>query len=162
YGGPDAMPIAEALFHHDSDAALGAALAYPGDAAARWQLALRGMYRTPVPLVPRPQGRLPIARPPRGRDAPPLPPPRRAGRALGTCFRDQQARVAEILGDLPDAHPLRLGVALLDERDRRWSALVTRLWSSLPRGLAAAEHAALRARVVISLAHMHANRVLAT
>ena len=162
YGGPDAMPIVEALFHHDSDAALGAAIAYPGDSEARWQLALRGMHRAMVQLVPDAEARLRIARAARHRYAAQFGLLGRAGRALGKRFREQQARVAEVLGDLPDAHPLRLGVDLLDERDRRWSSLVPALWSALPRSSTAAERDALEARIVISLAHVHANRILAT
>jgi thiopeptide-type bacteriocin biosynthesis protein len=47
YGGPDAIELAEALFHHDSECALGMIERLEGDAgaAAMWRLALRSIDR---------------------------------------------------------------------------------------------------------------------
>lgn len=162
YGGADAMSAVEALFHHDSDAALGVALAYPADADARWQLALRGMYGVIVQLVPDAAERVRITREARLRYAAQFGLTGRAGQVLGQRFRDQHARIVDALSELSSAHPLRLGGELLDERDRRWSALVPALRSRLASSLDPAERHAVEARIVVSLAHMHANRLLAT
>ncbi|MDQ3363832.1 MAG: lantibiotic dehydratase [Myxococcota bacterium] len=161
YGGADAMPIAEALFHHDSDAALGISIAYAGGSDARWQLALLGMYRALALLVPDHEARVRVIRAARTRYTEQFGLTGRAGRVLGQRYRDLQPRIAEIFGEVSSTHPLRLGIDLLSERDRRWKPFVDALWSRVLR-VPAGDHDALVARIVISLAHVHANRVLAT
>jgi lantibiotic biosynthesis protein len=159
YGGKATMPMVERVFQHDSEAALLLSILYPDDAEARWGLSLLGMYRLLVVLGVDRSERLEVASVARDKFAQEAGLVGRDGRILGQRFRETRALMADIFdaGLAPD-HRLRPGIDVLDQRDEELVPLATQLvatWSG-DRG------AVTRKRIMASLLHMHANRVLAS
>ena len=157
YGGPATMPLVEQVFQRDSEAALALSVVYANDAQARWQLTLSGMHRLLYRFCAADDERLEIARHAAQRSAREAGLVGRASRALGRRFRDERAGLCELLEtELPAQHRLRVGVDILDERDASLAPVAAEL---LPL-FAGEEEFATKGRVIESLLHLHANRVL--
>lgn len=148
YGGEAAMPVVESMFHRDSEAALAIALEYGAHSAARWQLTLRGMASAFTLLVPELEARCRLIEATIDRYAADFGLTGAAGRVLGQRYREYNPAIRAALDEPTET--LKFGCAALARRDRYWSELI----AELP--------AAPRERLAVSLAHVHANRVLAT
>jgi thiopeptide-type bacteriocin biosynthesis protein len=148
YGGEAAMPVVERMFHRDSEAALAIALQYGAHSDARWQLALRGMASAFALMIPELEARCRVIEATIDRYAADFGLIGAAGRVLGQRYRECKPAIRAALDEPTEA--LKFGYAALAQRDRYWSELV----GELP--------VAPRERLAVSLAHVHANRVLAT
>ncbi|HEY6172975.1 MAG TPA: thiopeptide-type bacteriocin biosynthesis protein [Kofleriaceae bacterium] len=148
YGGEAAMPVVEKMFHRDSEAALAISLQYDAHSDARWQLALRGMASAFALVIPELEARCRVIETAIDRYAADFGLIGAAGRLLGQRYRECKPAIRAALYEPPEA--LNFGCAALAQRDRYWSELVGEL-PVVPRE-----------RLAVSLAHVHANRMLAT
>lgn len=148
YGGEAAMPVVENMFHRDSEAALAISLQYDAHSDARWQLALRGMASAFALVIPELEARCRVIETAIDRYAADFGLIGAAGRVLGQRYRECKPAIRAALDEPPE--DLNFGCAVLAQRDRSWSELV----GQLP--------VVARERLAVSLAHVHANRMLAT
>jgi thiopeptide-type bacteriocin biosynthesis protein len=159
YGGPEAMPLVEELFHHDSAAVLSIVELLEGDegADARWRLALRGSHDLMVDLGLDLEQRLALVTRLRAGYGAEHGAGLTVERQLGMRFRTERAALAQLLAAAPDGdHPLAPGLAVLARRSADLAPVVARLGALEARGRLTVP----RADLVASLLHMHANRLL--
>ena len=157
YGGPEAMPIVEEIFRHDSDAALGIVERLEGDegADARWRLALRGSHDLMVDFGLDLTQRLALVTRLRAQFGAEHAAGIELERQLGLRFRAERKALVELLAPGPE-HPLAPGLELLARRSAALAPLVARLREVETCG----QLTATRQEVLGSLLHMHANRLL--
>ncbi|HEX7277235.1 MAG TPA: lantibiotic dehydratase [Acidimicrobiales bacterium] len=153
YGGDVGMRLSEAVFRHDSDAALDLLSMLDGDAGldGRWRLALAGTDRLLDDLgfsLPE-KARWAQAR--RDAFAAEFRADANLRAQLGRRWRAERQSLEDLLGGAGDAnHPLAPGLAVLARRSEAIAPLAAELRrQGLPLGDLAA-----------SYAHMHANRLL--
>jgi thiopeptide-type bacteriocin biosynthesis protein len=155
YGGPQAMPVVEEIFHHDSAAALAIVELLEGDqgAEARWRLALRATHDLMVDFDLDLAARLALVTDLRARFGREHAVDVRLERQLGQRFRAERSAIAELLVAPGADHPLAPGLEALARR----SAAVAPLAAGLSDGVLTT---APRTRVIAALLHMTANRLL--
>jgi thiopeptide-type bacteriocin biosynthesis protein len=159
YGGPQAMPLVEALFHHDSAAALEIVERLEGDegADARWRLALRGSHDLLVDFGLDLDQRLALVSELRARFGAEHAAGVTVERQLGQRFRAERAAIAQLLAATPDGdHPLAPGIAALARRSVAQAPALAGLRALEERG----QLTVPRHQLLGSLLHMHANRLL--
>lgn len=160
YGGPEAIELAEAAFHADSDAVIAMLpLLEPGDEGLeeRWQLGLVGVDRLLGDLGLDYAERLALVGAQRDSLARRIGVDRAARGRMGERFRRERQPLERMLDALPvDGHPLEPGLALLRERSRRLIPVAAAL-SQLERE---GRLTIPVAQIASSLLHMHLNRLL--
>lgn len=156
YGGPRAIDVAETIFELDSDATVEAlgALAPEEREHARWRFALLGAHRLFVDFGFDATRALATVRAARDRFAAEHFVDTAFRRQLAARFREHRDELEDLVGVRPP--PGSPGVDALARRSRRIAPLVRYL-----RDLARGEELATDLdAIVLSLVHMHANRVL--
>jgi thiopeptide-type bacteriocin biosynthesis protein len=159
YGGPDAVPLVEDIFHHDSQAALSIIELLEGDegAEARWRLAFRGMHDLLGDFGLDTAARLAVVATLRARFGDEHRIDIKVERQLGERFRAERRSLGILLTASADGdHPLAPGIEALDSRSRAIAPVAAELRDLESRGLLATP----REEIVGSLLHMHANRML--
>jgi thiopeptide-type bacteriocin biosynthesis protein len=159
YGGPEAMEIAERIFHADSEAVLAALDELAGDSGAewRWRLALVGIDRLLADFgfdLPRRRDLLSGLRRSFGAEFD-------AGPQLTQQLAQRLRETGNELYDLVTAgvgpdHPLAAGMAALDRRSAHLAPLVAELRALESRG----ELTARPDDLVASYIHMFVNRLI--
>lgn len=159
YGGPGAIERCEALFRHDSDAALELIAALPGDRGldARWRLTLRGMHQQLEDLGLDLAARHALA----GTLVAFYGAEFRVDSALRQKtmerFRRERAALDRLLFEpVRDDHPLAAACAAQD----RHRVAAAPVWAALRERLVAGSLGVTRDELAASLLHMHANRLL--
>jgi lantibiotic biosynthesis protein len=159
YGGPQAMPIIEEIFHHDSAAALAIVQLLEGDegADARWRLALRGSHDLLIDFGLDLDQRLALSTTLRARFGHEHAVDIKVERQLGQRYRTERQSLVQLLAAAPDSdHPLAPGLAVLAQRSAALAPVVARL-----RALeAGGQLTTPLPEILASLLHMHANRLL--
>jgi lantibiotic biosynthesis protein len=158
YGGPEAMPLVEEIFHHDSAAALAIVDLLEGDegADARWRLALRGCHDLLIDFGLDLDQRLALATTLRARFGAEHAVDVASERQLGQRYRAERPELTRLLGTPDSEHPLAPGLAVLATRSAALVPVVARLRALEERG----QLAVPRQELLASLLHMHANRLL--
>lgn len=159
YGGPAGMEPCEAIFGHDSDAALDIVSLLEGDrgADARWRLAVRGADMLLDDLGLDTGARLGLARGARDAFRRELGATTAMYRQIGERFRREREALFALLARDPDrdgASELAPGLAALSRRSERLGPVVAEL-----RARAGELDPPLEI-IAGSLVHMHVNRML--
>uniref|UniRef100_A0A832I6C7 Lanthionine biosynthesis protein LanB n=1 Tax=Eiseniibacteriota bacterium TaxID=2212470 RepID=A0A832I6C7_UNCEI len=159
YGGPPGMRCCEALFEHDSRAALAAIEALRGEAGldGRWRLALRGTDRLFADLGLDDAARHALARRLAAGYAAEFRMDSALRRGVMERFRRERQAIAALLEGETPADPALATAVAAQERAR---AAAAPAWSELRALLAAGRLGVAREELAASLAHMHANRLL--
>ncbi|MCY1080610.1 lantibiotic dehydratase [Archangium lansingense] len=159
YGGPTGLPLAEAIFFADSEAALAIVETLSGDegADARWRLALLGAHRLLVDLGLDAAARSRVSAGCRDRFAAEFRVDGRFRGAVGDRFRRERPTLEELLDpELSSGHWLASGAAILRRRSEQMGPVC--------RALREAEQAGRLDQPIEALApsllHMHLNRLL--
>ncbi len=160
YGGPEAIDIAEEIFHADSDAVVEVlGMLEPGATGLdeRWRMGLLGAERLMADLGLDAGQRARVAERMASSFAREMRADAALRRALGKRFRDERVSLAELLALDSDAdHQLAPGVRALDRRSARIAEPVERL-----ARLAAGGRLALPLEdLTISYVHMWLNRLM--
>jgi thiopeptide-type bacteriocin biosynthesis protein len=159
YCGSTGLPLAEALFFADSEAALAIVETLSGDegADARWRLALLGAHRLLIDLGLAPAARARVIAGCRDRFAAEFRVDGRFRGAVGDRFRRERHTLEELLEpELPPGHWLAAGAAIFRRRSEQVGPAC--------RALREAEQAGRLEQPIEALApsllHMHLNRLL--
>jgi thiopeptide-type bacteriocin biosynthesis protein len=160
YGGPEAIELAERLFHADSEAALAIVeRLVPGDAGLdeRWRLTFSGMDRLLADLGIDLEARARLLRSVANASAKELGWDRRADHWLGEKFRKERESLAGLLDRTREAEsPLAPGLRALRRRSRAWRPAAVRLAVLEASGRLSSP----RQELAKGYLHMHANRLL--
>jgi len=160
YGGPDAIELAETVFHADSDAVIGMLpLLEPGDEGLeeRWKLGLVGVDRLLADLGLNTAERLALVQAQRDSLARAIGIGRAANSRIGERFRRERHSLERLLHASPDdGHPLEPGLELLRDRSTRLAPVAAAL-SGLERE---GRLTTPVAQIASSLLHMYLNRLL--
>ncbi len=157
YGGDGGIELSEALFHADSEAAIGLVAASPGDGGAgvRWRLALLGMHELLDDLGLGLDERLALLRRTRAGFAEEHAVDAAVDRQLGARFRGERARLEALIEGRGDDE-LAPAISVLTQRKAAIAPIATELRARARRG----ELGSSIAELAGSYLHMHANRVL--
>ncbi|MGN6867158.1 MAG: lantibiotic dehydratase [Solirubrobacteraceae bacterium] len=160
YGGPEAIELAEAAFHADSDAVIAMLpLLEPGDEGLeeRWQLGLVGVDQLLADLEFDTAQRLALVRAQRDSLASRIGLDRAARSRIGERFRRERRSLERLLAASPGGgHPLEPGLELLRARSARLAPIAAALIHlERERRLTLPVSA-----IASSLLHMYLNRLL--
>jgi thiopeptide-type bacteriocin biosynthesis protein len=160
YGGPDAIALAEQLFHADSEAVLDlSGMLEPGDAGLdeRWRLALAGADRLLQDLGLTLEERLQLARDGARHYGSVAEPSSDLRHLLTARYRELRGGLEPLLNPATNGdHPLAPGFEVLAERSARSVEPVAELRRLAEAGRLVASLTAIAG----SLVHMHFNRLL--
>ena len=162
YGGDRSMPLAEAIFHADSEAALAIVEGFDGmnDAALRWRLALVGIDALLDDLGLDREARIALLRAVRAGYVDAHAIGSKLEREVGARFRlvraELEAMVVAPRAELPSE--LAVGCSAIEQRSRRAGDAFAALRALAARG----ELGVSLEDLAASLIHMHANRMLST
>jgi thiopeptide-type bacteriocin biosynthesis protein len=153
YGGPAGMALAEEIFEADSDTALMIAARFPGNADARWQLALVGMDAMLSDLGFTLEEKRGVMAKARAGQAGRYTQSARLKRQMGDKFRVLRPELERLVAQPPS--PLAPGVDAIRRRSIAMGKLAPRLLGLEQRG----QLTTSLAELAMSHLHMWANRV---
>ena len=159
YGGPQAIELAERIFHVDSEAALEVLAQLEGDdgADARWRLAARGIDMLLSDLGLDMEARRTLVSRLRKRYGAEFRSGKNLNIQMGARFRKERRDLERLLDpEMAADHPLRPAIDPLRERSARLAPLVSELRTLQAAGRLAAPFD----DVAASYVHMHVNRLL--
>jgi thiopeptide-type bacteriocin biosynthesis protein len=159
YGGPDALDLAEQLFHVDSEATLRLLATLTSGTAgpqARWQAAIMGVDRLLADLGFDVARRLALMRRTREDWARQLRVDAGTRRQFGKRFRALEPELQGLLsGDLPEEHPLAAVHEIFEQRSEHNRSRIERLHALEREGVLIRP----LAQIAESYVHMHLNRL---
>jgi thiopeptide-type bacteriocin biosynthesis protein len=159
YGGPDAIEVAETLFHNDSDATIAVLRAAPGDAGmdARWRLALVGVDRLFEDFGLDLDAKQALARRQRDGYALEFGAGTQLKKGIGARFRDEKDALAELLeGNVGGNHVLSEGLQIIERRSRSNGPSIQRFGELEAEGTLSVP----LDEIAATIAHIWVNRVL--
>ncbi len=159
YGGPSGLPLAERIFHADSEAVAGIMELYGGSAGldAHWRLAMAGVHMLLDSLGLDDNAKRTLIAEYRDAYHAEFRSGRNFRKSVSSRFRHESNELEALLRDgLPDSHPLQPGLALLRERTVRLKPIADALAAldADPASVVSVK------QLAPSFIHMHVNRMI--